>query len=94
VKNFRINSAFRRAALFLFLCGVLALPLVAFGQSCALCYTQAASSGQKMIQALRDGILILVIPPTLASVGMLFVIHHKRNQVRRVDSPENSRLDW
>jgi ABC-type sulfate transport system permease component len=94
VKNFRINSAFPRAALFLVLCAVLALPLAAFGQSCALCYTQAASSGQKMIQALRDGILILVIPPTLASVGMLFVIHRKRNQVRRVDSPENSRLDW
>jgi hypothetical protein len=47
-----------------------------------------------MIRALRDGILILVIPPTLASVGMLFIIHRKRNQIRRMDSAETSRLDW
>jgi ABC-type sulfate transport system permease component len=94
VKNLRINPTFRRTSLLLVLCAVLALPLAAFGQSCALCYTQAASSGQKMIRALRDGILILVIPPTLASVGMLFIIHRKRNQIRRMDSAETSRLDW
>jgi hypothetical protein len=36
-----------------------------FSQSCALCYTQAASAGARMIQALRSGILILIVPPTL-----------------------------
>jgi hypothetical protein len=55
----------------------------AFSQGCALCYTQAASSGAKVIAALRSGILVLVIPPTLASVAMLFIVHRKRNQVRR-----------
>jgi hypothetical protein len=67
--------------------------LPAFSQSCALCYTQAASSGQKMINALKNGILILVIPPTLGSVGMVFLVHRKRNQVRR-NSTGNSGYDW
>jgi hypothetical protein len=56
--------------------------LPAFSQSCALCYTQAALAGAKMIQALKSGILILVVPPTLGSLGMIWVVHHKRNQVR------------
>lgn len=65
----------------------------AFSQSCSLCYTQAASSGARMIAALQSGILILVIPPTLASVGMIFVVHHKRNQVRRAEAPGSDR-NW
>jgi hypothetical protein len=51
-------------------------------QGCALCYTQAASSGSRMIAALKSGILILVVPPTLLSVAMIFVLYRKRNQVR------------
>jgi hypothetical protein len=65
-----------------------------FSQSCALCYTQAASSGARMIQALKSGILILIVPPTLGSIGMIFVIYHKRNQVRRTESGVESRQDW
>ena len=66
----------------------------AFSQSCALCYTQAASAGSRMIQALKSGILILIVPPTLASIGMIFVVHHKRNQVRQTESGDESRQDW
>lgn len=55
----------------------------AFSQGCALCYTQAASSGSRMIQALKSGILILIVPPTLGSVGMIFIIYKKRDQVRQ-----------
>jgi hypothetical protein len=66
----------------------------AFSQSCALCYTQAASSGSRMIQALKSGILILIVPPTLGSIGMIFVVYHKRNQVRRTDHGGKSAPDW
>jgi hypothetical protein len=66
----------------------------AFSQGCALCYTQAASSGARMIQALKSGILILIIPPTLGSIGMIFVVYHKRNQVRRTDHGGKSARDW
>ena len=59
-------------------------------QSCALCYTQAASAGARMIQALRSGILILILPPTLMSIGMIFIVYHKRNQFRGVDGADES----
>ena len=73
-----------RIALFALLAWVtLALPGPAFSQSCALCYTQAASSGARMIEALRSGILILVIPPTLMSVFILYALHRKSNQFKQ-----------
>jgi hypothetical protein len=74
------------AGLFLLLTAV-----PAFSQQCSLCYTQAASSGRRMIQALQGGILILVVPPTLGSIGMIFVVYRKRNQTRdNADKPEDS----
>lgn len=56
------------------------LPAVAFGQNCALCYSQAAGAGSRVIQALRSGILILVIPPMLICVGLTVMAYKKRNQ--------------
>jgi hypothetical protein len=72
---------------------VLLAPAPAFAQSCALCYTQAASSGSRMIQALKSGILILVVPPTIGSLGVIFVMYRKRNQVRSEDGAE-LRSEW
>jgi hypothetical protein len=47
-----------------------------------------------MIQALKSGILVLIIPPTLASVGLIFVVRRKSNQVRRTDDRAESGQDW
>jgi hypothetical protein len=73
---------------------LLLMPLPLFSQSCSLCYTQAASSGSRMIQALRNGILILVAPPTLMSVVMIFIVRRKNSQVRRTDDGSESNQDW
>jgi hypothetical protein len=78
---------------------MLAAPLPAFSQSCALCYTQAASAGARMIDALRSGILILIVPPTLMSVCMVFIVRHKSSQFRRDDdetdgASDNSGREW
>jgi hypothetical protein len=78
----------------LLLAGLAALIVLAaspaFSQSCALCYTQAASAGARMIEALRSGILILIAPPTFMSVAMIFIVYRKRNQVRRgADAPDS-----
>ena len=70
---------------------ILLAPIPAFAQSCALCYTQAASSGSRMIQALRSGILILIAPPTFMTIGMIFVCYRKRNQTRDNDGGESDR---
>jgi hypothetical protein len=47
-----------------------------------------------MIQALRSGILILIVPPTLMSVGMIFIVYRKRHQVRRTDGVPDSDREW
>jgi hypothetical protein len=73
---------------------LLAASPAAFSQSCALCYTQAASAGGRVIQALRSGILILIVPPTCMSVGMIFIVYRKRNQVRPDDDAPDSKRDW
>ena len=73
---------------------MLAAPLPAFSQSCALCYTQAASAGARMIQALRSGILILIVPPTFMSVGMIFIVYRKRNQFRQADDAPDFDPNW
>ena len=73
---------------------LLLAPLPLFSQNCALCYTQAASSGARMIQALKSGILILVVPPTLMSVGLVFIVRRKNGQVRDTDSQGESEQDW
>ena len=85
-RNRRFHLAW--AALVLFL---LAVP--AMGQNCALCYTQAASAGARMIEALRSGILVLILPPTLGSVAMIFIVHRKRHQIRRPEDDESGQ-DW
>ena len=64
---------------------VLIVSVPAFAQGCALCYTQAASAGARMIQALKSGILVLIIPPTLMSLGVIGVCYRKRNQFQESD---------
>ena len=60
-------------------------PVLAKAQSCSLCYTQAASSGSRMIKALRNGILTLAIPPTLICAGIIWMAYKKRNQFNEDD---------
>ena len=73
---------------------VLAGSLPAFSQSCALCYTQAASASARMIDALRSGILILIVPPTLLSIGMIFILYRKRAQYRPPANLSDSAQEW
>ena len=90
----RIAGLGRALAVGIFSLLAAAAPVPVFAQSCALCYTQAASSGSKMIQALRSGILILIVPPTLGTVGLIFVVHRRTNQVRRDVDQNDPGQDW
>ena len=62
------------------LLAALITPTLVFAPSCALCYSQAAGAGARLIQALRSGILILVLPPMLICIGIGFMTYRKRNQ--------------
>jgi hypothetical protein len=87
-----IKGSLRCTVFALFTMTLLAIP--AFSQSCALCYTQAAASGMRMIEALKSGILILIVPPTLMTIGMIGVLYHKRNQCKRSDSMAELESNW
>lgn len=73
---------------------MLTLPPPAFSQNCALCYTQAASAGARMIQALRSGILVLIVPPMFMWVGVTVIVYRKRNQFRQADYTTESDRNW
>ena len=53
-RSFGLTRYVRVAASTLLAFAVSMIPAPAFSQSCALCYTQAASSGRQMIEALRS----------------------------------------
>jgi hypothetical protein len=72
----------------LLLTGIVLFAIPALSQSCALCYTQAAASGAKFIHSLRDGILVLMVPPLFMSVGITWLAYRKRNQFRSDESDE------
>ena len=76
----KVNPASRRYGLTAALLVALCMPTAAFAQNCALCYTQAAGSGARVIQALRSGIFMLAVPPMLICIGIAVMAYRKRNQ--------------
>ncbi|MBZ5656074.1 MAG: hypothetical protein LAO56_12455 [Acidobacteriia bacterium] len=72
------TATIAKAALLLLILASLSLP--AWSQSCALCYTQAAGAGQRMIQALKSGILVLIFPPMGICIALMVMSYKKRNQ--------------
>jgi len=66
----------------------------AFSQGCSLCYTQAANSGARMIRALRNGIVILIIPPLSLCVGAMVLAYRKRNQFNDGNAHVRTGSDW
>ena len=75
-----IHNASRMLGRLAALIAALAVPALAYAQNCALCYTQAAGAGSRMIAALKSGILILAAPPMLICLGIAWMAYKKRNQ--------------
>lgn len=75
-------------------------PATAGAQGCALCYTQAAGAGPRMIQALKSGILVLIFPPMGICVLLTVMGYKKRNKfnsLKNEDTAErgpNADLGW
>ncbi len=72
-------KSIRRVFLALAVLAVILLPQALLAQGCALCYTQAASSTQRFIAALRSGIIILMVPPMFLSVMFTVMAYRRRN---------------
>jgi len=92
--HIEIQKRFRWIGLTLAGLVALALPSFAFAQGCALCYTQAANSGARIIQALREGIVILIIPPLSMCLGAMVLAYRRRNQFNRPHAHSEGGSDW
>lgn len=73
---------------------VVAANAASYAQSCALCYTQAAGAGHRLIQGLRTGILVLIVPPMFMSVGITVLAYKKRNRTNDRPESRKSAYDW
>lgn len=69
----------RAAGLGLVLLAGMAAPETLFAQACPLCYQSAAAGPAKLIQALKGGILALLVPSVLIGVCVSLVAYRKRN---------------
>jgi hypothetical protein len=58
----------------------LAYSTLAFGQTCAMCYNTASAAKPGAIQALRSGILVLLIPPTLMFIGIFALVFRSKER--------------
>jgi hypothetical protein len=54
----------------------------AMAQGCAMCYQTAAASGAPAREALRHGILILLLPAASLFLGIFAYIYRRRNLAR------------
>jgi hypothetical protein len=57
----------------------LATPPPAAAQGCSLCYQSAASAGSRAIQGLRNGIVVLILPPLFICMGISYLVYRRRN---------------
>lgn len=82
---------FRRTLFLSFVIALaLLLPAAAGAQGCALCYTQAAGSGPRMIAALKSGILVLMFPPMGICMFITILGYRKRNKFHALESERSN----
>jgi hypothetical protein len=63
----------------------IACPATLYAQGCAMCYQSAAASGPRTIQALKNGIIFLMIPPALITVGIVRMAYTRRDRFNEVE---------
>jgi hypothetical protein len=66
--------------------GTLALLSSSAMYACPMCYKAVASSGDRFIQALRSGILVLLPIPFFLGSMITYMAYRRRDQY--IDSPE------
>jgi len=81
-----VNSAKQTGVLYLKL-GLIGLAFMflispgnLYAQGCAMCYQSAAASGARLIHALKNGIVVLIIPPLLMTGAFARLVYRRRNR--------------
>jgi hypothetical protein len=74
------KAMIRTAALVIAALGVFAaFAPHAFAQGCAMCYQNAAASGPQGREALRHGIIVLLVPTISLFLGIFGLLYTRRN---------------
>ncbi len=63
----------------------------AFGQGCAMCYSNATGTTKEGQRAISRGVIVLLLPPVgfmTLGVGLAFRYGKKRDEERNVDTSE------
>ncbi len=68
--------------------GSTAFPGVAFAQGCALCANNASALKAAALAALRNGILILLVPPVLIFIAIFVLAFRSRERFDEGDSQD------
>jgi hypothetical protein len=55
------------------------VPPESAAQGCAMCYQSASAAGPHAIQALRTGIIVLMVPPAFICIGITWLAWRRRN---------------
>jgi hypothetical protein len=89
LENRNSNSHFRNRILAA-VAGIVAFACssAAWAQSCPMCYRAAAAAKGGALQALRSGILILMIPPVLIVGGIAVLAVRGRNRFNDASGPD------
>ena len=86
------NFGFRRLTLGLFTASALLADMTTLrAQGCAMCYNTAAAAKATAIQALRSGILILLVPVALLFIGIFVLVFRSRE---RFDEPSSEQSEY
>lgn len=87
------SKSFWFAAILIGAIALLLVPGLAHAQGCVMCYQSAASSGARLIRALKSGIIVLILPP-LCLLGLFArMTYQRRNYFGGDASSEDSSAD-
>ncbi len=53
-----------------------------WAENCPFCYSKAMSTGSSILQAFRQGIVILMVPPFFLSLTIFVTAYRRRNSFR------------
>jgi hypothetical protein len=60
----------------------LLFPAALWAENCPFCYSKAMSSGEAILRAFRQGILVLMLPPFFMSIAIFVLTYRRRNSFR------------
>jgi hypothetical protein len=85
----RLKSASRAPLAFL---AIALSPASLYARSCPMCYQAAANSSSQFFEALKHGIIFMMLGPLVITGAIVYIAYQKRNQFSKEAAP--SRVEY